>query len=208
MLSQIADFILPLVFDEWSMVVEGPYELKKCSLSVGDIVLDCGANMGVFSAYASYKGCDVYAFEPTVELLPIIQKHSEMNGGRITVVNAAVADISGRVGFIRNSYSCGGNAISKDANISSDETVESISIDEFVGKHQLQRVDFIKADIEGAERLMLKGAHDTLKKFAPKLAVCTYHMPDDKEVLERLILAANPRYRIAHKWQKLFAWVE
>jgi hypothetical protein len=68
-------------------------------------------------------------------------------------------------------------------------------------------VDFIKADIEGAERLMLKGAQKTLARFAPKLALCTYHLPDDPDVMEKLIMEANPNYKIVHKWFKLYAYV-
>jgi hypothetical protein len=71
----------------------------------------------------------------------------------------------------------------------------------------LERVDFIKADIEGAEREMLKGAAHVLKTFAPKLAICTYHLPDDPEVLEQIIKEANPNYKIVHLRHKLFATV-
>jgi len=47
-----------------------------------------------------------------------------------------------------------------------------------------------------------------LKTYAPKLAICTYHLPDDKEVLTKLILQANPDYKIEYAWKKLYAWVE
>jgi hypothetical protein len=81
------------------------------------------------------------------------------------------------------------------------------TVDSFVAKNKLSRVDFIKADIEGEERTMLKGAAQTLRDFAPKLAICTYHYPDDPEVLEKIILNANPHYRIIQGPKKLFACV-
>ena len=70
--------------------------------------------------------------------------------------------------------------------------VNTITLDSYVKKNNIQKVDFIKADIEGAER-------------KPKLAICTYHLPDDKTVLPELILAANPKYKIIQSNSKLYA---
>jgi hypothetical protein len=86
-------------------------------------------------------------------------------------------------------------------------SISTTTLDDFFARHDLLRVDFIKADIEGAERLMLQGAQQTLRRFAPKLSICTYHLPDDKEVLETLIRQATPDYVIEHRWQKLYAHV-
>lgn len=85
--------------------------------------------------------------------------------------------------------------------------MEITTVDAFVSTHNLPRVDFIKADIEGYERHMLEGAQETLKRFAPKLALCTYHLPDDPEVLASLIKQANPAYHIVQKRKKLYAAV-
>jgi hypothetical protein len=52
---------------------------------------------------------------------------------------------------------------------------------------------------------MLKGARGVLKDFAPKLALCTYHLPDDPELMEALIKDANPNYKVTHIRNKLFA---
>jgi hypothetical protein len=85
------------------------------------------------------------------------------------------------------------------------EEIAITTLDKFVQEHNLKRIDFIKADIEGSERDMLKGARSVLKEFAPKLALCTYHLPDDPQVLENIILESNPRYRVKHISKKLFA---
>jgi hypothetical protein len=87
------------------------------------------------------------------------------------------------------------------------EKISITTLDKFVEENKLGRVDFIKADIEGAERDMLRGATNVLRTFAPKLAICTYHLADDPEVLESIIKEANPDYTVVHLRHKLFACV-
>jgi hypothetical protein len=101
------------------------------------------------------------------------------------------------------------NRISNKAADSGQDTGEIAitTLDKFVEEQNLKRIDFIKSDIEGAERDMLLGARGVLKEFAPKLALCTYHLPDDPQVMESLILEGNPRYRVKHISKKLFAAV-
>jgi FkbM family methyltransferase len=60
-----------------------------------------------------------------------------------------------------------------------DGKVSSLSIDDLVHKNSIQRIDFIKMDIEGAEPYALKGAKETIKKFKPKLAIAIYHSLND-----------------------------
>ncbi|MDR2574533.1 MAG: FkbM family methyltransferase [Desulfovibrio sp.] len=54
-----------------------------------------------------------------------------------------------------------------------------ISIDEFVKSNKLNRVDYIKLDVEGAELNALKGSIETISKFKPKLAISLYHKWED-----------------------------
>ena len=207
----LGDFVVPPLFDEWADVDEGTYELGNVTVSPNDVVFDLGANHGVFSVYAASRGAEVYAFEPTPELKKIIERQSELNNGTILLAPYAVSNVCGKTQFyISNSTSV--NGLTEHDQYLSDEvvstiTVDQLTIDEFVKRNNITRVDFIKADIEGAERLMLQGAQETLKKFAPKLALCTYHLPDDKDVMTDLILKANPDYKIEYKWKKLYAHV-
>lgn len=209
--EEFTDFIIPPLFDDYSMVNEGPYELGNVDLKKGDVVLDLGSNIGLFSVFAVSKGCVVYAFEPTPDLLPMIKHHSMLNENKISTYQYAVSNECGEAIFHINSYidscSCECNSLLNSSSGGREINVEQITVDEFVKQEKLDRVDFIKADIEGAERLMLEGAQQTLKHFAPKLALCTYHFPDDKEVLTELILKANPNYKIEYSWKKLYAYV-
>lgn len=208
-INQLGDIVFPSVYNDWSFVHEGPYEFNNVTLCAGDIVLDLGSNSGVFSALAASRGCLSYAFEPTLEMRNVIEEHSKMNGGKINVIPMAVSDKDGEVTFNIAEDDDGSNTIStRLGKVKEQRTVKCISIDSFVKQQKLQRVDFIKADIEGAERKMIEGAKKTLMMYAPKLAICTYHYKDDPEVLEKMIKAANPNYKVIHKWQKLYAYVE
>ncbi|MDR2659515.1 MAG: FkbM family methyltransferase [Spirochaetaceae bacterium] len=192
---------------------EGPYGYTDGSFSVivekDDIVIDAGAWIGDFSAYAVSKGAVVYAFEPGGETFAELQKTSVLNGGKIIAVNKGLGDgdhdlplydsMLGSIGFTVMNISAKKQKVI--------ETIKLTSIDKFVKDNNIPRIDFIKADIEGAERDMLRGAVDTLKRFAPKLAICTYHLPDDPEVLERIVLEANPQYKIIHGPAKMYACV-
>jgi FkbM family methyltransferase len=109
-----------------------------------------------------------------------------------------------------NIVHCKDNSSANRVTVESSINTEKISIttlDRFVEENKLEHVDFIKADIEGSERDMLRGATNVMKNFAPKLALCTYHLPDDPIVLEKIIKEANPNYTIVHLSHKLFAAV-
>lgn len=62
---------------------------EDITIKRGDIVIDAGAWIGDFSAYASKKGAHVYAFEPSPSNLNILKKtveYNKGNGGDITIV--------------------------------------------------------------------------------------------------------------------------
>ena len=69
------------------------------------------------------------------------------------------------------------------------------TIDKLVEELQLQRVDYIKMDIEGAERNALMGARKTLGRFHPRLALSSYHLPDDPDRLPALVREGWSGYR-------------
>jgi hypothetical protein len=189
----VLEYLLDDIGEElfYSMIPDedGPYEYKAVRLAKGDIVIDAGACAGEFSALAGIKGCKVYAFEPMPDIVDnYLSKTAEWNPN-ITICQCALSDKPGELIFNKN-------------------ISNAINLDAFVEENNLPSVDFIKADIEGAERYMLMGAKRVLKEFAPKLAVCTYHLPDDPQILRKLILEANPDYIIEERFNKIYAYVQ
>ena len=58
----------------------------------------------------------------------------------------------------------------------------------------LDRLDFIKLDIEGAERRCLEGARKTIEAYHPGLAVCAYHLQDDLLALSDFVRSLDRPY--------------
>ncbi|GHS95756.1 hypothetical protein AGMMS50276_12550 [Synergistales bacterium] len=203
------EYKIDMLFDTlW----EGPYGLRSdvvdVTVKADDIVIDAGSWIGDFAAYASVKGAITYAFEPDDENYELLTATASFNQN-IYPVKKGLGDKKINIKFMGDG-STGSRILSRES-LSPEHVqlveIETTTIDDFVEENGLERVDFIKADIEGYERHMLKGAAKTLKKFAPKLALCTYHLPGDPEVMEKLIKEANPAYNVVQKRKKLFASV-
>jgi FkbM family methyltransferase len=192
-------------------MMEGPYGYVDgnfdVSVKAGDVVIDAGAWIGDFSAYAASKNAICYAFEPTKETFDWLCRTAVLNDNKIIPVQFGLGNKIEDVKICRDEINSSANYIIQphSDNDNGYETVKITNLDSFAETQNLQRIDFIKADIEGFERLLLLGAKEILKKFAPKLAICTYHLPDDPQVLESIIKEVNPDYKVVHLRHKLFA---
>ena len=205
---EIGDILYPALFGSFRYVDEGPYEWGDVGISEGDVVFDCGANLGVFSLLAAYRGADVYAFEPISAARAELRRTLDLNPelkNRVHVVPAALSDTQGTAEFtVLDGTLVGSSMVLSQQGRK--ETARLTTVDAFCEAEGVSP-DFIKADIEGAERQMMKGAVETLARDAPKISICTYHFKDDAEVLRRIIKGANPVYRISEKWKKMYAKV-
>jgi len=188
-------------------IAEGPYEYKSVQLEEGDIVIDAGASIGEFSALAGIKGCKCYAFEPIPSIVDTYLSKTAQWNPNIIICQYALSNKRDNLMFdVMPTYLGSSSFVSKTKS-NTQIKVEALDLDTFVEENKLPSVDFLKADIEGAERYMLMGAKRVLKEFAPKISICTYHFPDDPKVLRELILDANPEYIIEERFKKMYAYV-
>jgi hypothetical protein len=77
------------------------------------------------------------------------------------------------------------------------ERVPLTTIDNLVAELALERVDFIKMDIEGAELNAIRGAAQTIRRFRPRLAIAVYHAVEHPELIPKLVREINRSYRVS-----------
>lgn len=151
----------------------------------------------------------MHAFEPVSRTADLLEKTIEANGitDKVIVNRMALGACEEEAEISIWDDELGSSTMVSDQKRQggSSERIHVTTLDEYVKKGKLDRVDFIKADIEGSERDMLEGAIETLRRFKPKLSICTYHLPDDPQVLTYIIKKANPDYHIEYGHKKLYA---
>lgn len=144
----------------------------------GDVVVDCGANIGYFTLlFASLVGKrgKVYSFEPETRNYKYLLQNIQLNGyGNVVAAQKAVADKPGKVKLFFCSYDTGHHTIQQHSGIQAyrpDLTnvakefveVDQVTLDD-VFRESPAGVNVIKMDVEGAEMLALAGMEQLIKK--------------------------------------------
>lgn len=146
-------------------------ELRQL-LSPGTTFVDIGANIGYFSLLAAVlinpQG-RVIAFEPKPDNCELLRLSiAENDFDNIEVHIKAVADKAGTLSFSSGGADSNGR-IMNDSEVASQPfplpTVEAVTLDEALG--DLDHIDVVKMDIEGAEPRALEGMGEIIKKHRP-----------------------------------------
>jgi FkbM family methyltransferase len=144
-------------------------------LKIGDVVIDGGANQGVFTtAFASYVGPSgrVIAIEPMPYAVERVKQNAALNdcGELVHVVERALSDQQETV-TLDLSNGVGSASITNNYGGAETVEVETTTIDQLVADQELSEVNFIKLDIEGAELKALHGAQNTLADHRPMICM-------------------------------------
>jgi hypothetical protein len=70
------------------------------------------------------------------------------------------------------------------------------TIDILAAELKLARMDFIKMDIEDAEKQAQRALTGTIRKYARRMAIASEHLPDDAVAIQRLVLAIRTGYSV------------
>jgi len=157
------------------------------------VILDAGANIGIFSLYALQSGAErVICVEPSPGNVACIEKNLKefLQTKRAQIIPKGVWSHETVLRFsTRNQNNPGGHHIDE----SGDLEVPVTSIDQIVKQLQLDRLDYIKMDVEGSELKAIEGAAETLERFRPRLCVATEHTDDLYTNAEAVIEALRRR---------------
>lgn len=142
---------------------DGEYLMIKNFISTGAIVIDAGAHLGEWSDLVlkhTKNSCKLYAFEPVPYFF---SKLTDLVSPVAQCYNTALGKTEGEA--LMNYYYIGYEGCSSlfDRKVLSTIPVKKIkvpilSLDKFCHDKQIQHIDFLKIDVEGAEWDMLQGA--------------------------------------------------
>lgn len=177
-------------------------ETKLCAqiIEKNMVVFDIGANIGyytlLFSKLAGETGI-VYAFEPIKKYYEHMLFHLKINKvqnvrpeklilssteGKLTIFPG---ESSARIDLPQGDQSAWKKHLQ--------ETVETTTLDRYVQKNEIAKLNFIKIDVDGHEVAVLKGAEESIKKFYPVILLefCEEHQQgagkSGKELLDLII---------------------
>lgn len=175
-------------------------------------VIDCGANIGMFSLRAARAGCaQVLAIEPDPETFARLAFNLQRNRATaVTALQAAAGRTTGCGAFVRYGVSTLGQLASEErsaARASSEVAVDVMTLADLFDRFALRSVQLLKLDIEGAECEALEGARPVLDRIerivmefhgAERLAACESLLR--QYGFARVALAAPAYAYFARQW--------
>ncbi|MDD2678275.1 MAG: FkbM family methyltransferase [Candidatus Nanoarchaeia archaeon] len=150
------------------------------------IILDVGAQIGVFSNYISkkYPNSTVYSFEPMKDNFKLLKENIELNNNKnVVAINKALFNYSGECYINIDDNNSGGHSLiikSKKR-----EKIKTISFDDFIKENKIKKIELLKLDCEGSEYgILFKSKKDNIKKI--KTITMEYHDIDNGKSFNEL----------------------
>lgn len=182
------NFTLRLNLNDWiqqQIYFLGEYEKPEIefiskNLKEGDVFIDIGANIGLFTLNASKnvgKTGKVISFEAFYSNFLKLKKNAEINHlDNVQLEYLAISDREKMLKiYLNNQDQNAGMASSYLENFDTVEEIKAISLDHYAQEKSFEKINFIKIDIEGGEYDALLGMKNVLSKFKPILLVEINH---------------------------------
>lgn len=134
------------------------YRDRVKKINDGDIVVDLGGNIGIFNRWAYSQGAKlVISFEPDKRYFKLLSKNSDP---RSILFNAAMSDKIGTINLYESGHLGGSNVFGSNSLDIKKYEVRTYNLNYLFESGLVDRIDFLKIDIEGAEILVMNGISD------------------------------------------------
>jgi FkbM family methyltransferase len=190
-------FVLPFNLAEQEVDIYGTSGAQP--VRPGDIVLDCGANIGVFTRKVLDRGAGkVIAIEPAPENLECYRRNfkDEIASGKVVVYPKGVWDKDDVLEMNIDPTNTAADSFVIHREGSHKLSLPLTTIDKLVAELALPRVDYIKMDIEGAEPNALMGARETITKWKPRMSLTAYHQEDHPVRIPAIVRGIRADYTV------------
>lgn len=163
------------------------YELHY-QIKPGDVVVDGGGFQGVFTLYAAAKVGPtgrVIVFEPDERLYRLLEQNVKTNQfTNVTLVKKGLWSSETTLRFDSR-----GNTSRLELDGDQDHLITTVpvtSLDSEVKRLGIDRVDFIKMNIEGAEIEAVQGCREVMSQMSPSFAIASDHIRDGEPTARRV----------------------
>jgi len=147
----------------------------------GDVVVDIGFNYGIFSLGALNKGASkIYGFEPNKNIYNII-KDIYPDKDKVKIYNYAVSDKNETLTFYEGHNTLASSLENSVGDYKQSYDVQCINFYEFIVKNNIEKIDFLKVDCEGAEYGIFENIPDEYFSTINKIHV-EYHFNDGEKI--------------------------
>ena len=148
------DFIYKEIYN-WEHSETGCiYEMWDCNLQPGDVVLDLGANCGFFTARAAEIASKVIAVDGSPESYSCLVENCK-DYDNVQTLNASVLTKDSEQSWL---WSKKGNPL-------------RMTLEEVMDLYKLNKIDFIKCDIEGGEYELFKSLSPEILDKIDRIAI-------------------------------------
>lgn len=186
---------------------ENSYE-KYNKIKPGDIVIDIGANIGLFTIKASQstgKSGFIVAIEPEPRNIKVFNLNLKYYPD-VILIPKAVGNFRGEIDLMIGTHS-GSHTV----NIDNDGdfftkaiiTVPIDTLDNIIKELNVKEIDFVKIDVEGGELEVLKGAVNVLNRIK-FLAIAAYHNKADNILITEFLKTRN--FKVRSDGKEVYAW--